>query len=188
MSQFKLLNLKNKEFSDHQAGNSPYRGGGQGWRGGGGRLFPDFSTVTINVKKQRCDNHTVRILYPDKPFFKDTRKTLLIIKAYVHFKNNVQKSMNGAFLGSLAVKNSLVNAGDMNLIPDPKRSHMPHSNEVCVPQLLSLALEPSRHNYGSPYALGLVPCNKRSRCAVRSQSTTTSWQPSLSITRKKPTW
>ena len=74
--------MKNKEFSDHQAGNSPYRGGG-------GRLFPDFSTVTINVKKQRCDNHTVRILYPDKPFFKDTRKTLLIIKAYVHFKNNV---------------------------------------------------------------------------------------------------
>ena len=81
--------MKNKEFSDHQAGNSPYRGGGWGWGGGGGRLFPDFSTVTINVKKQRCDNQTVRILYPDKPFFKDTRKTLLIIKAYVHFKNNV---------------------------------------------------------------------------------------------------
>ena len=48
-----------------------------------------ISTVTINVKKQRCDNHKVRILYPDKPFFKDTRKTFLIIKAYVHFKNNV---------------------------------------------------------------------------------------------------
>ena len=53
------------------------------------RILWNFSTVTINVKKQRCDNHKVRILYPDKPFFKDTRKTFLIIKAYVHFKNNV---------------------------------------------------------------------------------------------------
>ena len=78
------------------------------------------------------------ILYPDKPCLKNTRKTFLIIKVYLHFKNNVEKSVNGAFLGSSAVKNSPASAADTNLIPDPRRSHMPHNNEVRVPQLLSL--------------------------------------------------
>ena len=65
---------------------SIYGRGGGGWEGS---LLPDFSTVITNVKKQKCDNHTVRILYPDKPFFKDTRKTFLIIKVCFHFKNSV---------------------------------------------------------------------------------------------------
>ena len=37
------------------------------------------------------------------------------------------------------VKNPPANAGDMGLIPGPGRSHMPRSNEACVPQLLILS-------------------------------------------------
>ena len=36
------------------------------------------------------------------------------------------------------VKNLPANAGDRGSSPDPGRSHMPQSNEACVPQLLSL--------------------------------------------------
>ena len=36
------------------------------------------------------------------------------------------------------VKNPSAKAGDMNLIPDPRRSHMLQSNKARLPQLLSL--------------------------------------------------
>ena len=35
-------------------------------------------------------------------------------------------------------ENPPANAGDMSWIPGPGRSHMPQSNDACVPQLLSL--------------------------------------------------
>ena len=35
------------------------------------------------------------------------------------------------------VKNLPANAGDMGLIPDPGRSHMPWNNYACEPQLMS---------------------------------------------------
>ena len=36
------------------------------------------------------------------------------------------------------VKNPPANTGDTGSIPGPGRSHMPWSNKVCAPQLLSL--------------------------------------------------
>ena len=42
------------------------------------------------------------------------------------------------FPGGAVVKNPLANAGDTGSSPGPGRSHMPWSNEACVPQLLSL--------------------------------------------------
>ena len=41
--------------------------------------------------------------------------------------DNLKISLKG-FPGGSVVKNLPVNAGDMSLIPDPGRSHMPHSN------------------------------------------------------------
>ena len=46
------------------------------------------------------------------------------------------------FPGSLVFKNPPANAGDMGSILGPGRSHMPQSNEVHGPQLLSLCSRP----------------------------------------------
>ena len=43
-------------------------------------------------------------------------------------KKGGKKGGRGDFPGSAVVKNPPVNAGDMGLIPDPGRSHMPRSN------------------------------------------------------------
>ena len=53
------------------------------------------------------------------------------------------------------------NAGDTVSIPDPGGSHMPQSNQACVPQLLSLSVEPRSHNHRSPRALEPVLCNEK---------------------------
>ena len=42
------------------------------------------------------------------------------------------------FPGGSVAKNLPANAGDQGSIPDLGRSHMPWSNRVCTPQLLSL--------------------------------------------------
>ena len=42
------------------------------------------------------------------------------------------------------VKNWLANAGDMGLIPDLARPHVPWSNEACAPQLLKPRLPKAR--------------------------------------------
>ena len=41
------------------------------------------------------------------------------------------------FPGGIVDKNLPVNKGDKGLIPGPGRSHMPQSNQACVPQLAS---------------------------------------------------
>ena len=53
------------------------------------------------------------------------------------------------FTGGTAVKNPPANAGDTGSSPGPGRSHMPQSNQACVPQLLSLCsrAQPPSHNY-----------------------------------------
>ena len=61
----------------------------------------------------------------------------------------VAKRERGAWEGSSGgsvVKNPPANAGDTDSNPDG-RSHMPQSNEACVPQLLSLSSEPGSCNY-----------------------------------------
>ena len=49
-----------------------------------------------------------------------------------------ETTQSQGFPGSLVVKNTPANAGDTGSIPGPGRSHMPWSNQVCEPQLLSL--------------------------------------------------
>ena len=56
---------------------------------------------------------------------------------------------HGGFPGGSVVKNLPANVGDMGSIPGLGRSHMPQSNEVQVPQLLSpgtATIEPSGSN------------------------------------------
>ena len=48
--------------------------------------------------------------------------------------------------GGEAGKNLPASAGDTGSIPDPGRFHMPRSNYVPGPQLLSLSLETLLHN------------------------------------------
>ena len=48
-----------------------------------------------------------------------------------------QKSDVGDFPSGTVVKNPPANAGDMGSSPGPGRSHMPRSNQVRAPQLLS---------------------------------------------------
>ena len=51
------------------------------------------------------------------------------------------------FPGGTEVKNPPANAGDTGSSPGQGRSHMPRSNEACVPQLLKPArLEPVLRN------------------------------------------
>ena len=51
------------------------------------------------------------------------------------------------FLGGSVVKNLPVSAGDMGVIPDLGRPHMPWSNEAREPQLLGLCSEARSHRY-----------------------------------------
>ena len=62
-------------------------------------------------------------------------------------QNNDLKSLLHGFSGGSTVKNLLANAWDTGLIPDPGRSHMPQSNQACVPQLLSLCSRAREHKY-----------------------------------------
>ena len=73
------------------------------------------------------------------------------------------------------VKNLPANAGDMSLIPDLGRSHIPQSNKVCVPQLLSLcsraeaAMKPVRpraHALKQEKPLQLAACTLQQRVAL----------------------
>ena len=51
------------------------------------------------------------------------------------------------FPGGPVVKNPPANAGDMDWIPGPGRSHMPQSSQVHTPQQLSLyTLDVMHHN------------------------------------------
>ena len=51
------------------------------------------------------------------------------------------KSLNSRdFSGELVVKNPPSDAGDMSLIPDPGRPHLPRGNKARAPQLLSLCV------------------------------------------------
>ena len=79
-----------------------------------------------------------------------------------------------SFRGSL-VKNLPANAGDMSLIPDLGRSHIPQSSKVCVPQLLSLcsraeaAMKPVRpraHALKQEKPLQLAACALQQRVAL----------------------
>ena len=68
-------------------------------------------------------------------------------------------SVGLGFPGGSVIRNPPANVGDMGSVPDLRRSHVRHSNQACVPQLLSLrprardpqllilcALEPVLHN------------------------------------------
>ena len=63
------------------------------------------------------------------------------------------KSQNcGDFPGIAVVKNPPANAGDTDSIPGPGRSHMPQSNSVHAPQLLSLCSRARKPQLLSPCA------------------------------------
>ena len=56
------------------------------------------------------------------------------------------------FPGGAVVKNPPANAGDTGSIPGPGRSHMPRSNWVLAPQLLSLRSRGRKPQLLSPRA------------------------------------
>ena len=61
-------------------------------------------------------------------------------------------------------KNPPANAGDTGLIPGLGRLHMPWSNQVCVPQLLSLCSGARELQLLKPMGLDPVLCCTRSHC------------------------
>ena len=62
------------------------------------------------------------------------------------------------------VKNPPVNAGDMGLISDPGRSHMPQGNEACAPQVLSLRAIPTEAQETQTCALQQEATAMKSPC------------------------
>ena len=68
-----------------------------------------------------------------------------------------QESIDRDFPGGAVVKNPPSNAGDTGSIPGPGRSHMLHSNQACVPQLLSLRSRAREPQLLSPRATTLKP-------------------------------
>ena len=70
------------------------------------------------------------------------------------------------------VKNLPANAGDMGLIPGPWGSHMPWGNQVCVPELVSHALElmfPSKRSHRNEKT-PLSATGESPRTATKAQS------------------
>ena len=51
------------------------------------------------------------------------------------------------------IKNPPASAGNMGLIPDPGRSHMPLGKYACVPVLKPVHLEPGLHHSEKPTQL-----------------------------------
>ena len=60
------------------------------------------------------------------------------------------------------VKKPPANTGDMGSIPDSERSHMPDSDRVCAPQLLSLYARAQEVQLLKPGHFPRVLSNKRS--------------------------
>ena len=79
------------------------------------------------------------------------------------------------FPGGSVVKNPAANSGDMGLIPDPGRFHMPRSSYTRGPQLLSAgataaeARGPVLRNGGSHRSEKPEHCNERAAPARHSQ-------------------
>ena len=90
------------------------------------------------------------------------------------------------FPGGSVVKNPPANARNTGLIPGPGRSHVQQSNQVRMPQLLSLCsgaresqlLQPHATTTKSQHAREPRVCNERSLCAVTKSS------PPLTPTRE----
>ena len=98
------------------------------------------------------------------------------------------------FPGGSVVKNLPANAGDMNLIPDPERSHMPWGNEIHAPQWLSLCSRAKEAQPLSPRAATIEACMPESLCSA-TRETPLQWgahtpqleNNPLAATREKPT-
>ena len=67
------------------------------------------------------------------------------------------------FPGGAVVKNPPASAGDMGSSPGPGRSHMPQSNQVRAPQLLSLRSRAHEPQLLSPRATTTEGCVPRAR-------------------------
>ena len=100
--------------------------------------------------------------------------------------------MDGGFPGGSVVKNPPDNAEDTGSICHPGRSHLPRSNQACVPQLLSLCSRAQEPQLLSPRATvteAQVPwglCSAtREATAMKSLHTATREKPLLATTREK---
>ena len=89
------------------------------------------------------------------------------------------------FPGGTVVKNPPANAGDMGSSAGPGRSHMPRSNQACVPQLLSLSSRAHVLQLLKPTRLEPVLRNRRNH---RNEKTThlKEEQPPFDTTKESP--
>ena len=78
------------------------------------------------------------------------------------------KPKNRNFPGGAVVENPPANAGDTGSSPDPGRSHMPRSNEVRAPQLLSLCSRAHEPQLLSPCAT-TTEAHKPRACAPQQE-------------------
>ena len=88
-------------------------------------------------------------------------------------QRNKFKVKGWGFPGGSVVKNSPTNAGNMGLIPGPGGSHMPRSNKVHVPQLLSLCSRPQEPQLLSPCAAIIEAQAPQSPCSTTRETTAT---------------
>ena len=70
----------------------------------------------------------------------------------------IKRNQGVGFPGNSVVKNLPANAGDMDLIPGRGRFHMLQSNQVHVPQLMSLCSRAQERQRLSPCAATAEAC------------------------------
>ena len=103
------------------------------------------------------------------------------------------KNQYRGFSGGTVLKNPPANAGDTGSSPGPGRSHMPRSNWVREPQLLSprattteaCVLRARAPHLLKPSHLEPVLCNKRSHHNEKPAHCNEEWPP-LATTRESP--
>ena len=97
---------------------------------------------------------------------KVTIKNISFKKIYRKRKKRIRKLYHWDFPSGPVVKNPPANSGNTGSIPGSRRSHMPGTNEPCVPRLspFSIALKPQ---VLKPACLVPSLCNRRHHCNER---------------------
>ena len=100
-------------------------------------------------------------------------------------KRNGKRQMTAGFPAGSVIKNLPVNTGDMGLVPDLGRSHVPWSTKAHAPPIWSLCSGVQELQLLKPTTLQLFSAT-REATAVRSLRTPTRQQPLSQQLEKSP--
>ena len=143
---------------------------------------------SIKKRERRASNWEIMFTYLTKVFYPEHIKSLL---------NSTLRKQTGLLWWFSGKESICLPIRETGSIPDPGRSHMLQSNQVCTrvctSQLLSLCSKAWETQLLSPHAAATEACMPQSLCstrnttAVRSPRTITRKQPLLITDREKPT-